>query len=261
MQLDQERLELSITYVAPNISVGVRPGSVEFAGRVPGNNRSGSTAEEHFPLEPNVRFYVNTEEFCVGRSVNNDLVIDSPKISRSHLKIMAGHDESYHVQDLGSANGTMLNGKPLEKLKEYHLRAGGELQLAGILHIQFTDFGATFVAPEILTVFGLNLSHADRVVWVQGHEAEGFKLSNSEYKFLSLLMENYPEHVTHADLGQTIWEYTSDDPDDEKRTRDALFNIAKRLRERLQIVDPDYEYIETVRKWGDREGGYKFNKH
>ncbi|MEZ4614521.1 MAG: winged helix-turn-helix domain-containing protein [Caldilineaceae bacterium] len=139
--------------------------------------------------------------------------------------------------------------------------AGGELQLAGVLHIQFTDLGATFVAPDTITIFGLSLSHADRTVWVQGREADGFKLSSSEHKFLSLLMESYPEHATHADLGQAIWEYTSDDPDDEKRSRDALFNIAKRLRERLQIADPDYEYIETVRKWGEREGGYKFNKH
>ena len=62
-------------------------------------------------------------------------------------------------------------------------------------------------------------------------------------------------------LTQALWDYNTDDPDDEKRSRDALFNIAKRLRDRLQIVDPDYEYVETVRKWGNREGGYKFNKH
>jgi pSer/pThr/pTyr-binding forkhead associated (FHA) protein len=261
MQVNRDRLELCITYMAPNISVGVRPGSIEFVDRTPAAKQEMATMEGHVALEPEVSFYVNTDEFSVGRSVNNDLVIDSAKISRSHMKIRAGADESYHVQDLGSANGTMLNGKALEKLNEYHLRAGGEIQLAGILHIKFTDFGATFVAPETLTVFGLSLSHADRTVWVQGREADGFKLSNSEYKFLSLLMEGYPDHVTHADLGQAIWEYTSNDADDEKRARDALFNIAKRLRERLQIVDPDYEYIETVRKWGDREGGYKFNKH
>lgn len=261
MQLNRDRIELCITYVAPNISIGVRPGSIEFVERAVASTRPLATVEGHLALEPDISFYVNTEEFSVGRSVNNDLVIDSPKISRSHLKIVAGSDESYYAQDMGSANGTMLNGKALEKLKEYHLRASGELQLAGILHLKFTDFGATFVAPETLTVFGLSLSHADRTVWVQGREEDGFKLSNSEYKFLSLLMESYPDHVTHADLGQTIWEYSSNDADDEKRARDALFNIAKRLRERLQIVDPDYEYIETVRKWGDREGGYKFIKH
>lgn len=257
----RDRLELCITYVAPNITVGVRSTSIELVDRQRAKVPTLAGADGYLKLEPQICFYMNTDEFGVGRSVNNDLVIDSPKISRSHLKILAGQDDSYHAQDLGSANGTMLNGKALEKFKEYHLRASGELQLAGILHLKFTDSGATFVAPETFTVFGLSLSHADRMVWVQGREADGFKLSNSEYKFLSLLMEGYPDPVSHAELTQAIWEYASNDAEDEKRARDALFNIAKRLRERLQIVDPDYEYIETVRKWGDREGGYKFNKH
>ncbi len=258
---NHDRLELTMTYVAPNITIGIRPGSIEFVGGREAQQREVATTEGHLKLEPDVSFYINTREFGVGRSVTNDLVIDSPKISRSHLKILAAQDDSFHVQDLGSANGTTLNGKALEKQKEYHLRASGELQLAGILHLKFTDSGATFVAPETLTVFGLSLSHTDRMVWVQGRETDGFKLSNSEYKFLSLLMAGYPDHVTHADLTQAIWEYASNDAEDEKRSRDAIFNIAKRLRERLQIVDPDYEYIETVRKWGDREGGYKFHKH
>ena len=256
-----DRLELCVTYIAPNITVAVRPDAIEFVDDKAAAKGAPTVGNTHLLLESDVGFYVNTEEFSIGRSTNNDLVIDSAKISRSHLKIIAGQDESYQVQDVGSSNGTMLNGKALEKFQEYHLRANGELQLAGVVHIKFIDLGATFVAPETVTVFGLNLSHADRTVWVQGREADGFKLSSSEHKFLSLLMERYPEHATHAELSQAIWEYASDDADDEKRARDALFNIAKRLRERLQIADPDYEYIETVRKWGEREGGYKFNKH
>lgn len=257
----QDRLELSVTYVAPNILVGVRPTSIEFVDRDPALAHNLVNVEGHVKLEPGISFYVNTAEFGMGRSVHNDLMIDSAKISRSHIKIVAGQDESFHVQDVGSANGTSLNGKAMEKFKEYRLRESGEIQLAGVFHIRFTDFGATYVAPETSTVFGLSLSHADRMVWVQGAESEAFKLSNSEYKFLNLIMERYPGHATHAELAETIWEYAPDNPDDEKRSRDAIFNIAKRLRERLLVVDPNYEYIETVRKWGDREGGYKFNKH
>ncbi len=261
MTQKHDRLELCVTYVAPSIMVGGRLASIEFVGRDPALAHHMATVEGHVKVELGMSFYVNSAEFGMGRSVHNDLFIDSPKISRSHLKIIAGQDESFHVQDVGSANGTSLNGKALEKFKEYRLRESGEIQLAGVFHIQFTDFGATFVAPETSTIFGLSLSHADRMVWVQGAESEAFKLSNSEYKFLNLLMERYPSHTTHAELTETIWEYAPDNPDDEKRSRDAIFNIAKRLRERLLVVDPDYEYIETVRKWGDREGGYKFNKH
>jgi hypothetical protein len=73
-------------------------------------------------------------------------------------------------------------------------------------------------------------------------------------------MERYPGHASHIEITQSIWDYAPTNAEDEKRQRDAIFNIAKRLRERLLVVDPDHEYIETVRKWGDREGGYKFNK-
>lgn len=260
MTRKQDRLELCVTYVAPQILVGVRPTSIEFVDRDPALKPALATGEGHVALEPGVCFYVNTAEFGMGRSVHNDLLIDSPKISRSHIKIVAGQDESFHVQDVGSANGTSLNGKALEKFKEYRLRERGELQLAGIFHIQFTDFGATFVAPETSTIFGLTLSHTDHMVWVQGAESEAFKLSNSEYKFLNLLMERYPGHATHAELTEMLWEYAPNNAEDEKRARDAIFNIAKRLRERLLVVDPDHEYIETMRKWGEREGGYKFNK-
>ncbi len=255
-----DRLELCMTYVAPNILVGVRPASIEFVDRDPARTRQVATAEGHIKVEPGLSFYLNGDEFGLGRSVHNDLFIDSPKISRSHLKIVADPDGSYHAQDLGSANGTSLNGKALENAKEYRLRGSGELQLAGVFHIQFTDFGATFVAPETSTIFGLNLSHSDRMVWVQGAESEAFKLSNNEYKFLNLLMERYPGHASHIEITHSIWDYAPTNAEDEKRQRDAIFNIAKRLRERMLVVDPDHEYIETVRKWGDREGGYKFNK-
>ncbi|MEZ4861396.1 MAG: FHA domain-containing protein [Caldilineaceae bacterium] len=260
MSSNPDRLELCVTYVAPDITIGVRPGSIEFLDRNSAEARAVATVQGHIPLPPGVSFYMNTDEFGIGRSVHNDLYIDSPKISRSHVKILASQDESFHLQDVGSANGTSLNGQPLEKFKEYRLRESGEIQLAGIFHLKFTDFGATYVAPETLTIFGLSLSHTDRLVWAQGKEEDAFRLSSSEYKFLNLLMEKYPDPVSHTDIAQAIWEYVPDNPDDDKRSRDAIFNIAKRLRERLQMVDPDYEYIETVRKWGDRDGGYKFNK-
>jgi DNA-binding winged helix-turn-helix (wHTH) protein len=260
MARKQDRLELCVTYVAPQILVGVRPTSIDFVDHDPAQAQHLVGGDGHIKLEQGVCFYINTAEFGLGRSVHNDLWVESAKISRSHLKITADHDGSFHAQDLGSANGTSLNGKALEKLKEYRLRERGELQLAGIFHIQFTDFGATFVAPETTTIFGLSLAHTDHTVRVQGMTGEALKLSNSEYKFLNLLMERYPGHATHAELTELLWEYAPSNADDEKRARDAIFNIAKRLRERLLVADPDHEYIETMRKWGDREGGYKFNK-
>jgi len=125
-----DRLELCMTYVAPNILVGVRPASVEFVDRDAARTRQVATVEGHIKVEPGLTFYINSEEFGVGRSVHNDLFIDSPKISRSHLKIVAGPDGSYHAQDLGSANGTVLNGSMrLVQGRPQVLASGDELKL------------------------------------------------------------------------------------------------------------------------------------
>jgi DNA-binding winged helix-turn-helix (wHTH) protein len=261
MAPNQDRLELSVTYVASGTTIGLKPASIEFVDRRGGQPEEVVTVDGHIRLEPGVSFYVTVPEFSIGRSVNNDLFVDSAKISRSHVKLSACNDDTYKLVDLGSANGTSLNGRKLDKNEECRLRSTGEIQLAGVFHLKFVDSGATDVTPESLTVYGITLSHADRHVQLQGKAgADDIRLSASEYQFLRLLMEAFPEPVSHRDLAYAIWGWEPDNPDDDKRVRDALFNIVKRLRERLEIIDPNHEYIETVRKWGDREGGYRFNK-
>ena len=45
----------------------------------------------------------------VGRAVTSDVPIFDPTISRQHAQVTAG-DGGVHVKDLGSSNGTFLNG-------------------------------------------------------------------------------------------------------------------------------------------------------
>lgn len=256
-----ERLELCVTYVAESVELGILPKSVEFVDSRSADSAVVSTTEGHIKLQPGTCFRLNSAEFGLGRSVTNDLYIGSPKISRSHAKIIACRDQSYELQDAGAPNGTSINGRPLAKHEECKLNDSGEIQLAGIFHIKFTDYGATHVTPDTLTLYGLTLSHIDHRVWIQGEPNESkVKLSKGEYQFLSTLMAKYPEHAAHNDLAHAIWGWQAETAEDDKRARDALFNIVKRLRERLSDLDMNHEYIETVRKWGDRTGGYKFNK-
>lgn len=261
MTFAQERLELCVTYVAENVELGILPKSIEFVDTRGADNVAVSTTEGHIDLKPGICFRLNSAEFGLGRSVMNDLYINSPKISRSHAKIIACNDQSYELQDAGAANGTSINGRQLQKNEECKLSNSGEIQLAGVFHIKFTDFGATHVTPDTFTLYGLTLSHADQRVWIQGAQnGTAVKLSKGEYKFLSTLMAKYPDHASHNELAQAIWGWQAETAEDDKRARDALFNIVKRLRERLVDLDMDHEYIETIRKWGDRAGGYKFNK-
>jgi len=52
------------------------------------------------------------EEETIGRSRKNSIKIDDPFLSQFHARIFKkGND--YYIEDLGSTNGTKLNGEPL----------------------------------------------------------------------------------------------------------------------------------------------------
>ncbi|WP_330302297.1 MULTISPECIES: FHA domain-containing protein [unclassified Streptomyces] len=49
----------------------------------------------------------------IGRGDDNDLVIDDLVVSRRHAELRAHPDGTYEIVDLGSHNGTFLNGRPV----------------------------------------------------------------------------------------------------------------------------------------------------
>ncbi|MFJ9852730.1 FHA domain-containing protein [Streptomyces sp. NPDC101150] len=50
----------------------------------------------------------------IGRAPGNDLVVDDLAVSRRHAELRAGPD-GYEIVDLGSHNGTYLNGQPVDR--------------------------------------------------------------------------------------------------------------------------------------------------
>jgi signal transduction histidine kinase len=64
-------------------------------------------------------------KYLVGRSPNNDIVLEDSDVSRRHC-LLKLHNHDFDVEDLGSRNGTYLNGRRIEKA---HLRSGDLLQI------------------------------------------------------------------------------------------------------------------------------------
>jgi hypothetical protein len=57
---------------------------------------------------------------ALGRAAENDLVIPAPPVSRRHALIALRDSGGYHLTDLGSRNGTRLNGRRITSPVRLH---------------------------------------------------------------------------------------------------------------------------------------------
>lgn len=71
----------------------------------------------------------------LGRHRENHIVIDDTRVSRHHAQIRLRFGR-YVLYDLGSSGGTIVNGEPI---REYSLRAGDVISLAGYTLIYVED--------------------------------------------------------------------------------------------------------------------------
>ncbi|MBS1163432.1 MAG: hypothetical protein H6R03_1328, partial [Burkholderiaceae bacterium] len=72
---------------------------------------------------------ITKDRTTIGRRSHNDLVIDNLAVSGEHAVLFKSGDDLY-VEDLGSTNGTTVNGQPIKK----HLLLGGDLIEVGKYH-------------------------------------------------------------------------------------------------------------------------------
>jgi hypothetical protein len=66
--------------------------------------------------------------WTVGRSQENDIVVPDPNVSRRHARLSRA-DNGFIVEDLGSTNGTLLDGAPIDRER---IESGDELTFGQI---------------------------------------------------------------------------------------------------------------------------------
>ena len=76
----------------------------------------------------------------IGRTKNNEIVIDHNLISRCHAYIEAKPDDEFTLVDMGSTNGTSLNLQVLQPKTAYPLEDGAQIKLGGAIE-------ATYLLP------------------------------------------------------------------------------------------------------------------
>ena len=70
--------------------------------------------------------YMLTEDISIGRAANSSVIIDDTYASQQHARVFAQND-SYRVEDLGSTNGTYVNGRKISYPLE--LRVGDRIKI------------------------------------------------------------------------------------------------------------------------------------
>ena len=73
----------------------------------------------------------------VGRANNNDVILPVKEVSTIHLILQEDRRGMWTIEDTGSTNGTYLNGEKLATGRQYTIRNGDHMVLAGVLAITF----------------------------------------------------------------------------------------------------------------------------
>ncbi len=88
-------------------------------------------------------FLLDRPIITIGRGSESDIVINDVSISRRHVQILRQGTGDY-VQDLGSRNGTTLNGEPLYYPRPLH---PGDIVCLGNIRLEYMPVQAAQTAP------------------------------------------------------------------------------------------------------------------
>lgn len=103
------------------------------------------------------------ERLTIGRSTRNALVLDDFKASRNHAEISHIGRGRYRLSDIGSANGTWVNGRRMTTPRE--LQNGDEIQIGGTrMHFEVDETEA--MSPYVSASTGTKLEIRNELVVV-----------------------------------------------------------------------------------------------
>jgi pSer/pThr/pTyr-binding forkhead associated (FHA) protein len=199
--------------------------------------REGELSGQSWPLD--------TDVFTVGRGSDCNLILPERQVSRYHIRIR--HEQgNYVLYDLGSKNGTHLNGAQIAE--PTILRDGDEIQIALSVRLMYIGSDATipltFEPPMPET--RLELDEDKRTVILNG-EALVPPLSLAQFRLLKALHDANGAVCTRDSIVETVWPGTEGIGVSEQ----AIDALVRRLRDRLAEVD-EFNYIVTVRGHGFR---------
>jgi ABC-type multidrug transport system ATPase subunit len=103
------------------------------------------------------------DEIIIGREPSSTLQIDSPGVSRNHARLTF-QDKKYQIEDLGSSNGTFVNGARISK--PWPLKNGDIISLGKMIQLEYQaalrPVSATMIEDDLSLVGGTIIEEASQ---------------------------------------------------------------------------------------------------
>ncbi|HEY7294199.1 MAG TPA: FHA domain-containing protein [Dehalococcoidia bacterium] len=175
----------------------------------------------------------------LGRDEMCEIVLLDDRVSRQHARITF-EDGGYVLRDLGSRNGTFLNGRRITQPEPLHHR--DVIGLPGVT-LRFDQADETVPwEPEGIALASIRVDTGRGEVWVNGRQVT---LTAKEYLALELLHRRAGGLVRKEELAGHVWpEYGGAVGD---------YNIDQlifRLRGKIEREPGKPQYLQTVRGMG-----------
>jgi len=188
-----------------------------------------------------------------GESQGNKIVIDNAFVSRSHAQIVRT-ERGFLLRDLGSKNGTSINGRQIEPQVDHSLSDGDLIELArGVVALRFHESEGTADLPgeEFKRLAGgatsgekagILVDVKARDVWVDG-ERLAPSLALKDFELLAFLYENRGAACSKDEIASRVWP-------DEFVTDEQIEQCVRRVRKRVEPDPYRPRRIITMRGYG-----------
>ena len=187
-------------------------------------------------IDPTGRSHGLTNDTTViGRIAENDIVVTSKRVSREHAQVRRDGWRLI-LEDLGSTNGTFLNGRRLTDGQQ--LRDGDQIKIG--------DVAFTFYDPDV--------THQDSPLLTMEIDVEAGEvridrqpvtLSPKEFALLAYLDERRGQVCSKDEIGTAVW------PEYQEGVFDyQIENLIRRLRTKLEPNPAKPQRLLTVRGRG-----------
>lgn len=189
---------------------------------------------------PGTGYPLTGDRLLIGRGTDCAIVVASEHASRHHAEIALREDGSWGVRDLGSKNGTTVNGARVAE--QAALSEGDEIAVPGGAWVyRRTEETLTLQVSKRARI-DVDTKHAE--VKVDGRP---ISVTARELLALAALAEDPGALVTKDDLAKRVWPETGGVASDE-----SIEQLISRIRRKLGDDAREPRFLLTVRGLGYR---------